>query len=520
MEENKGASLNVALTVDSNTYDTENYEYNTKLTILNLDKECEYDISHGKGFFVEEPQSIKKDLKSENSIFSSRFGCLDGDDDVFVDRYRCECGAKRGRINHNTECNICHTLVKYVDDDFEYFGWICLKEKYFIIHPNLYKAIDALLGGNGVRLLSIIEGEEEKDENGFTKAPTEKQDLYVKKSQKFKDEPFYQIGMLKFKERFDEIMSYYVNKFPAKRMYYDHIMEYRDCVFTHCIPVYTALLRPTRKEGENLIFEATNAIYNMMAKLVGQANADGIELMRKIKMKKLTLYQVQMKYMELYKEIENILSQKKGIVRGLISGRYNFTSRSIIVSDPMLRVDQITLSYHLLVKVMQQTIINILRKTYNISMSDAYDWWFNATLEVDPRVEDIINNLIKASPNGIPFIINRNPTLNYGSLLQMYCIGITHTYTMGVPLQILPSLAADFDGDCLNIWYLINKEYIARCERSFNPRNAMYISNNDGLFNNRFNHAKDLLINLNSFLYYTRDAYTMEELKELQQYAS
>lgn len=518
MEETK---LNVNMSVNSQVYDTENFEYDTHLAIINLDEECQYDISHGKGFFVEEPQSIKKDLKSENSIFSSKFGCLDGDDDMFVDRYRCECGAKRGRINHNTECQICHTLVKYVDDDFEYFGWICLKDKYFIIHPNLYKCIDELLGGRGTRLLSIIEGDEEKDENGFTKVPDDKKnELYVKKSQKYKDEPYYQIGMIKFKEKFDEIMQYYVNKFPTKRKYYDHIMQYRDCVFAHSIPVYTALLRPTRKEGDNLIFEATNAIYNMMAKLVGQANSDSIELMNKIKMKKLTLYQIQMKYMELYKEIENILSQKKGIVRNLIGGRYNFTSRSIIVSDPMLRIDQIKLSYHLLVKVMQQTIINILKKSYNISMSKAYDWWFNATLNIDPRVEDIINNLIKATPNGIPFIINRNPSINYGSLLQMYCIGITHDYTMKIPLQILPPLAADFDGDCLNIWYLINKEYIARCERSFNPRNAMYISNNDGMFNNNLNHARDLLINMNSFIHYSRDAYTPEELKTLQAYAS
>ena len=52
-----------------------------------------------------------------------------------------------------------------------------------------------------------------------------------------------------------------------------------------------------------------------------------------------------------------------------------------------------------------------------------------------------------------------------------------------------------FDGDCLNILYLINKEYIARSERVFNPRNAMYISKNDGMFNNDINHCKDILIN-------------------------
>ena len=44
---------------------------------------------------------------------------------------------------------------------------------------------------------------------------------------------------------------------------------------------------------------------------------------------------------------------------------------------------------------------------------------------------------------GLPVIINRNPTIGYGSILHMYCVGIVDSYTMAVPLQILPLLAAD-----------------------------------------------------------------------------
>ena len=147
--------------------------------------------------------------------------------------------------------------------------------------------------------------------------------------------------------------------------------------------------------------------------------------------------------MELYKEIENILAKKKGVIRNLFGGRYNFTSRSVIVSNPKLRIDQIILSYHVLVKVMQQTIINIIKKTYNVNLSVAYDIWYKAVLEVNPRVVDIIRNIIKASPEGIRFIINRNPSINYGSILQMYCVDINFEHTMEIPLQILGPLAAD-----------------------------------------------------------------------------
>lgn len=72
-----------------------------------------------------------------------------------------------------------------------------------------------------------------------------------------------------------------------------------------------------------------------------------------------------------------------------------------------------------------------------------------------------------------------------------------------------------FDGDCLNIWYLINKEFVHRCELVFNPRNAMYISKNDGLFDNDVNHCRDTLINANS-LNNLADGYTKEELADIE----
>ena len=43
--------------------------------------------------------------------------------------------------------------------------------------------------------------------------------------------------------------------------------------------------------------------------------------------------------------------------------------------------------------------------------------------------------------------MKNRPTLNYGSILAMRCIGINDTFTMSMPLQILPPLNADFDGD-------------------------------------------------------------------------
>lgn len=69
----------------------------------------------------------------------------------------------------------------------------------------------------------------------------------------------------------------------------------------------------------------------------------------------------------------------------------------------------------------------------------------------------------------------------------------------------------------MNILYLINKEYIRRCEETFNPRNAMYISKNNGLFNNDVNHFKDTIISTNTFIHLARNSYSEDELNAIKQ---
>lgn len=89
--------------------------------------------------------------------------------------------------------------------------------------------------------------------------------------------------------------------------------------------------------------------------------------------------------------------------------RYNYACRAVIAQDPTLRIDQIKLPYTELVICLQQQIINILIRSYNISPSEAYDQWKNAIANYDDRIGEIINMIIKACPNGLPTIINRNP---------------------------------------------------------------------------------------------------------------
>lgn len=492
---------------------SEDYEYETKMVRLDLNQEMVNDISKDNGFVIGKPKGIKKDLKSQDSIFSSKFGQTLKDLNPFADRFKCECGYYRSAINNNSICPICHTRVKYVGDNFSYFGWIVLQgDNHYIIHPGLYKSISAFVGKDV--LPDILNYDNKRDKDGH---------VLIMQS-KPEGNPYYRIGMIEFREKFQEIMDYYMKVYSSnksKREYYNDIMRDKDKVFIQSIPVFTTLLRPVDNNAKTLYYEDTNGIYNMMNKFAWELNdfeAMGMDNKKKSTANLTLLWDLQNKYNTLYDRVDSILQGKKGALRSLLAGRYNFSSRCVIVSNPKLRIYQIKLPYKCLVELLQQKIINILQKTYSISYSDAYNIWYKANMEENSMVKNIINTLINtgADGKGIPFIINRNPTIAYGSIILMYCIGMTNSYSLEIPLQVLEGLAADFDGDVLNILMIISEAFYKRADQIYNPRNAMYISRNDGKFNNSVNHQRDTIINTNTFIRLGRSMYTKEMLDNIK----
>ena len=437
------ANLNIKYNYPSNPY----YDFQTKLVRINLDEERKKDLINGNGFVISPTHGIKKDLKDPDSIFSNRFGNNLSDMNQFVNRFRCECGMLTNSIHLGMKCKVCGTKVKYVPDDPKYTGWLVIQNtttpdpdtgelvEYYVIHPNLYRAIEFFIGKD---FKGIIEYKTTVDEDG-----------HLQEAQKKEDNPFYGIGMTEFQRQFNKIMDYYLAKFPAKKQYYDDIMRNRDKIFIQSIPVFSTILRPFSEDQDAFYYEDSNAIYTKLNKLITELNSNVAKRAynRKKKSRQQLLYDIQETYMTLYDSIVEILSGKKGAIRSLIAGRYNFTSRDVICSDPTLRADQIKLSYYALTELLQISIINILKKTYNLSYQDAHRIWYKATITPDQRIVRIIESMIKNSCDGqgIPIIINRNPTIQYGSILQVFCVGITFSYTMQLSLQIIVPMNADFD---------------------------------------------------------------------------
>lgn len=173
----------------------------------------------------------------------------------------------------------------------------------------------------------------------------------------------------------------------------------------------------------------------------------------------------------------------------------------VIIPDPELKADEVALNYMAFLELYKYEIISCLVNIDNITENDAYNLWFRARIEHSPKIYEVMNYILKKYKPKI--IINRNPTINYGSLLCVKIVRIKHEfpedYTMSLPLQILSVLNADFDGDILNIISLKTKKLAKQYNKIFNPRLNMFVSRNDGLFNSDFNLFKDQLIGLWQF---------------------
>ena len=188
------------------------------------------------------------------------------------------------------------------------FGWLILKDKYFIIHPNIYRVLEAFVGSPNigpVRLSHMIEPDVQVNSDGMI--------VSIGSPNPKKDEPFRGIGMYAFRERYQEILDYYLEKYPAKKAFYDELVANKDMTFIHSIPVFSSLLRPSVLEnGSVLRYQSVNGWYQMLSRLVYEVNHDELNMDNKLKEKLILLYDIQTNFNEVYNELKDLLSHKKG----------------------------------------------------------------------------------------------------------------------------------------------------------------------------------------------------------------
>lgn len=480
--------------------ETEGEQKVVQLLRLNWDEECQKDLLTGHGFIITE-NAMKKQQKTYNGIHSQRFGTDYDDEDAFAERYSCKCKETKGRIYENEICPVCGTKVEFRDVDLKMFGWISLKGNY-IIQPSFYAMLRDAIGKK--TFPEIIEYDVEYDSNGNAKKNEDK------------THPYRGIGLIEFKKRFDEVLSFYYKRRKKKRAVIDEIRRERAKVFASHIPVYSAILRPLRFINESFLYSAVDRKYSVIyadSRLLSDkafrkksrrklAEKDDPEILTAIQKHLVVSDPTNEKNKSLWDLIFGEINQKKGHIKNqILGGRINFSARNVIIPDPELRADEVRLGYLTFLELYKYEIIAHLEKIMNITTNEASNEWTMGTIKFSPKIYEIMMYLVKKRKPMI--LINRNPTINYGSLLCVKIVDIKREYeddyTMSLPIQILKVLNADFDGDVLNIISLKVKKLTKAFDKTYNPRKNMYISRNDGLFNDDFNLFKDQLIGLYEF---------------------
>ena len=94
--------------------------------------------------------------------------------------------------------------------------------------------------------------------------------------------------------------------------------------------------------------------------------------------------------------------------------------------------------------------------------------------------------------------------INYGSFMMMKIARIKpniNDKTIRLNTSVIRTMAADFDGDQINVFRIIGEDLSKRFTKNMNPRYNMYIDHINGKVNRDFSPMKDEAIGLYLFLH-------------------
>ena len=219
--------------------------------------------------------------------------------------------------------------------------------------------------------------------------------------------------------------------------------------FMSKIPVYSARLRPLMMFGMNMTILDVNKKYlsivnNRNALITGPifAKKRQTEVQR-------TLNQIQQDWNEITAFVEEQVNGKGGVYRkSLASGRIDYTSRMVISLGTDLMPHEVDIPYQTMMVLYEEKIAHRLSEMDNISISKAISQVQENQVYRNEKFARIINQLLKEG-RGVWALINRNPTISESSILYVRVRKIHDDgsdMTMHMPPDILPLLAADFDG--------------------------------------------------------------------------
>ena len=431
-----------------------------KFSRINFESECAYDVINGKGFLISDTpfSDIDKSIRTMDGPRSPRFGTTYGDANEFMDRYHCKCGKYIGATFEGEKCPECNTVIEYKDVDIMYTGWLNFYP-YKIINPLYYQRLQSALSKKNLE--NIISNENIITSSGVIRKHNDT--IEVKKSML----TYHNIGLKEFYDNFEEIMLYYKGKRKQKADLIDSLIKDKDCVWTSKLHVYSTVLRPQGITVESYYFSPIDKQIHPLTNIsLNLKKASPIEI-------PLYLYQAQMRANELWALNFSLIDGKHGWARAnVLGGQFNYSGRNVIVLDPTLKIDEVDISYKSFIVQFSGLLIKKIIKDKGWTITKAHNF-LKSKFMFDQYVYDMMQEIV--TERDVKFILNRNPTITFGSILLMKIRKIkpdSDDMTLAIPSAILPGLNADFDGDELNSLGL-SMEELETFFKGFSPVNML-----------------------------------------------
>jgi len=474
---------------------------NVMVEKLNLNLECYLDFLNGKGIKIDSVESYDKNNdKILHGLQSEFFGTDFGDDYAFQERYSCKCKKYIGKMYEGEICDVCGTSVEYSDTDLTKTGWIILSS-FSVISPIYYaKLTDALGSSGGEKVLGKIINVEVLDEESV--------ECMEKFNMEKKKHPFINKGTIWLKEHLWEVLDYYEKKKPSKVKLFKELKEDIGLIFTSCIPVYSSLLRTELPgiTGHKLYKLKINTSYQSVIRIANFVNSISDYSPEMLMSIDIQLAAIQKELTDIFTEVYKELTGKKGIILSkVMGGRYNFAARNIIVSSSgRLRADEIEVGYVVFMELFRYEIINFYSKIQNCTIVEASNVWKKGLTHFNPTLYNIMQHMTtdKKCSKYLNVIINRNPSIDYGSFMFMRIVKVKPNIddkTLTIPSNCLKPMNADFDGDILNIFRIFGSHFAKEFSKNMNPRYNLYIDKMNGRVNPDTMPIKDEVIAFYTF---------------------
>lgn len=381
----------------------------------------------------------------------------------------CECGdpSMSGEFNVGRTCRFCGTKVsEKFADVLEYETWIEIPDGFPpILHPMVYLTLSNWL--NKV-LPTILD----------PRIENEKLDKFI-----------HGRGYTYFYENFDEIIEVLATTYPptAKKEVVastlEYLQKYRDRLFCRHLPIASSSLNVmTVNKGRKSFDPQAEVILRAVVEISESVLAvqNGIKRPGYIDKSILGFSEL---YMEYVVGIIKRNNKKEGPIKHEGFGsRMMFTGRAVIT--PMLgshSPDEVKLPWKLFVAMYQLQIVNKLVNVYGYSMPDALAVHREACFRHVVEIEEIARTLIQESPcDGMPVIMGRNPTINFGSIQLLRVTEVKsnpHDCTINFSTSIVVRPNADFDGDQLWLVALLEMSMVRKLS-AVHPMHTMLSQTN------------------------------------------